>query len=442
MVNTITVNVSSAVVAPTRQGFGKIAVPSYNAAWTGALWRDYASEAEMIVDYPTSGMYERVKMRNAKAQSPAPETLRFFRAPSKPTQVVTLSAITPATRLGYVYQVQVDGPGFSALVSYTADGTPTDAEYAAGMVTALNGVAGKNYTASGAASPVTITSNTAGALFSIEVLDPLAQRMDDLTTNPGIENDIAAAMLQSSDFYFVDAPPIGSRVFMTPLATWVESNGRMMVFSTSATDAITTTSGADDAMERAKTNGLKRTGVVYHRSPLANFGGAWMAKVAPKDPGKVNFAHKLVALAPQYALNSTWVANILAKNGNGYDRSDSGRFKTFWGTAGDGTFLDQTRSIDWLVYEIKRATALLLEDEDIVLWTRSGFNLIEGRIDQALDAGVTQGIVSPDFPRTITLPNVDLISSDVRNSRIMPPIAVSCTGAGAVNRLTINLNFL
>lgn len=443
MAETVVVNVSQSLIPTTEVGFGTMLVPSHNAAWSGSLVRSYASEAEMLTDFPVTTLPERAKMRAWSSQSRRGAALKFARVAAKPTTTYSLSAVTPTGKPSYAYQVRVAGVGFAeTLLTYTSDASPTDAEYAAGMVAALNGVAGRNYTAAGAASPITITGTSPGAWFAVEVLDPDTQSVVETTPDPGIAADLAAAFLEDPDFYFIDPIP-GSKAYVVACANWVQANGRMLIAGVSDSAVVTAAPLAvDDVADRVKTNNYSRTGVLYHRAPQAFAATAWVGDVSPSAPGSVNFAHKVLAGVPGYRLTTTHETNALAKNASAYTRNSEGRFVTLYGTAGDGSFLDDTRSIDWLVYTIRRQVSAVLTNNRIVSYDDAGLALVESAVVRAMGLGVDAGVVNGSFPRTITMPVLADIDSATRLSRVLPPVSVSYTRGGALNKITINLQVL
>lgn len=443
MAENITVNVSASLIPTTEVGFGVTLIPSTNAAWSGALVRSYASEAEMATDYPVSTMPERVHARAFFSQSRRAPVLKFCRVATKPTTIYTLAAVTPTSKPSYAYQVRVSGHGFAeTLVTYTSDATPTDAEYAAGMVAALNAVAGRNYTAAGSTSPITITGNSAGAWFTIEVLDVDTQAVTETTADPGIAADLAAAFIEDPDFYFV-SPLSSSKAYLVACAGWVEANGRMMLAPVSDSAAFTAAvTVADDPADRIKTNGYKRTGALLHRAPQAAAATAWVGDVSPDAPGRVNFAHKPLAGVPSYRPTSTHEVNAFAKNASVYTRNSEGRFVVLYGTAGDGSFLDETRETDWMVYTVRRKCAALTTSLRKLPYDQGGLAQVEAAIEEAIGEAITAGVVNPSFPRVIVMPTLDAISDAQRLSRHLPDVSITYTRGGAVNRITINMAVL
>ena len=129
MAETVVVNVSASLIPTSEVGFGTVAVPSFNAAWSGPRMRSYGLESEMLVDFPVATSPERAKMRAWSSQSRKGATLKFFRCDTKPTIAYQLAAVAPTTTPSYKYQLRVAGQGFTeTLVEYTSDATPTDAE--------------------------------------------------------------------------------------------------------------------------------------------------------------------------------------------------------------------------------------------------------------------------------------------------------------------------
>jgi hypothetical protein len=230
--------------------------------------------------------------------------------------VFQLSAVSPTTNLTYQYKVLVKGDGFAdATVTFTSDGTPTDAEYAAGMVTALNAVAGKNYTAAGATSPITITGNTAGAWFSIQVADVTTQQVVETTADPGIAADLIAITAENPAWYGL-LLGCNSLLLGQAAAVWVEANNRQLFAASNDSRTVTTTTGTGDLLDVLKTNSYTRSSGWYHPDPAAFMHAALLGKCFPFEPGSVNFAFKTLAGIATFSMTSTHRTNITARNAN------------------------------------------------------------------------------------------------------------------------------
>lgn len=139
---TFTIQVNNAGVS--QQGFGTALIPSYSATWP-EYTRTYTQYADVLSDF-AAGTPEALMANALFAQSPHPEQIKIGRCTLKPTLQYTIGAIVVSN--SYAYKIQVDGPGITSTeATYTSDSTATMQEIHNGLVTALNAVVGKNYTA-------------------------------------------------------------------------------------------------------------------------------------------------------------------------------------------------------------------------------------------------------------------------------------------------------
>lgn len=162
---TFTIQVNNAGVS--QQGFGTALIPSYSATWP-ELTRTYTQYADVLVDF-AAGTPEALAANALFAQSPHPETVKIGRCALKPTMQYTIGAITVSN--SYAYKIQVDGPGVTSTeATYTSDASATTQEIHNGLVTALNAVVGKNYTATFAPlaslTPKVFTAANATEIFT------------------------------------------------------------------------------------------------------------------------------------------------------------------------------------------------------------------------------------------------------------------------------------
>ena len=122
----------------------------------------------MAADFPNATGPEQRAATAYFAQSPHPPKLMIGRGANKPTKTMNVSSQNAATSPNYPYVLNVHGDGVTdASPTYTSDGTPTVQEWANGMLTALNAVASKNFTA--AFSPLAFTSKTFTYAFANEL---------------------------------------------------------------------------------------------------------------------------------------------------------------------------------------------------------------------------------------------------------------------------------
>lgn len=431
----VTLNITQNTVGPTRAGFGTGMHLSYTAAWAERT-RTYSQLTDVAVDFPTTTGPEYRAATAYFSQNPAPAKLMIGRGANKPTKIVQLSAVAPTANLSYAYKVAVKGTGFAdTTVTFTSDATPTDGEYAAGMVIALNAVVGKNFTAAGVTSPVTITGNTPGAWFSIEVLDVNYQTTTETTADPGIAADLTAITAENSDWYALHTA-FNSKLYGIAAATWIEANSK--IYTPASNDTVivnTATTGTADIMDQAKTNAYTRTLVTYHRDPSSFSDAAILGKCLPYEPGSETWAFKTLAGVPSFAMTGTHRANIIARNGNSYE-STAGVAITFQGKVGSGDYLDITRGLDWLRDDMSKAIFGALIGSAKIPYTDAGIAVIESQVRGSLRRAADKGIILDDF--TVTVPTAASVAAIDKASRTLNNVKFKATTQGAVHKGNVN----
>lgn len=160
---TLTLQVNNSGVS--QLGFGTPLYVSYNATFPEMV-RTYSQYADVLADF-AAGTPEADIANALFSQSPHPVAFKIGRGTNKPTLQYTVGAIL--VNNSYKYGIQVDGPGITSTeADYTSDSTATTQEIHNGLVTALNAVVGKNYTA--AFAPLVFTSHTFTADSTNDVL--------------------------------------------------------------------------------------------------------------------------------------------------------------------------------------------------------------------------------------------------------------------------------
>lgn len=125
-------------------GFGTPLILSHSATWVERT-RTYGSMLDVVADWAV-GTPEYGAANALFAQSPCPQQIKIGRAALKPTQQYAIGAIQAIN--SDPYSINVVGPGITtSTATYTSDSTATTQEIHNGLVTALNAVTGKNYTA-------------------------------------------------------------------------------------------------------------------------------------------------------------------------------------------------------------------------------------------------------------------------------------------------------
>jgi hypothetical protein len=429
----VTLSITQATANLTRAGLGIAMHLSYTPTWSERS-RTYNSYTGVIADFPITTGPEARSALAYFSQNPQPSALIIGRGANKPTKTVQLSALNPTTNLTYTYKVNVKGTGFAdTTVSFTSDGTPTDAEYAAGMVTALNAVASKNYTAAGATSPITITGNAVGNWFSIEVCDVAYQTTTETTADPGVAADIAAVLAENPSWYALQTA-FNSKAYGVACAAVIEATGSKIYVAASndTSTVLVATTGTADLADQCKTNAYGRTSVHYHRDPSAFFDAGLLGVCLPFDPGTETWAFKTVAGVGTFPMTATHRANITARNANSYENV-AGLNISFNGMLGSAQFIDFRRASDALQDDMSKAVFAALAANPKLPYTDTGIAVIKSVMTGSLMRfSRPGGFLVPNF--TVSVPKAANVSSADKAARVLNNCTFAATSQGAVHK--------
>jgi hypothetical protein len=439
--NYVTVTISKNAAGVTRVGFGTLCVLSQTAAFAERI-RSYSNDAAVAVDFANSRSPERRASAVHFGQGTSPKKLKIGRRANKSTLIYQFSVVT--VRNLYTYQLAVTGDAFDrTVVSFTSDGTATDPEIIAGLVIALNAVVSKNYTATGAASPGSMTASVAGGWFSVEVINPDDLKVVMTHADPGVTADVTAIALADADFYmvynFTNASAEG-----TALATWTEANKRIFMCDGCETDTINTAAaGGTDLFKTLNTAARARTYTFWHHR-LDQMPGAGLAgRCLPLDPGTEAWHDKTIAsVDPTGFMTDTHRANIVARKANGYEPV-AGIGVTFQGTMTDGSFLDITRLLDAFAQDASLSIFTAKVNSNKIGYDNPGIRKIANEFRGSINrfAGPTQGF-NADTIQVVVPRSEDIPAGGAdRTARILNGISgfVQATGAIAVVNVAINV---
>lgn len=434
----VTITITQNTVGITRAGFGVPLILSATAAFTERI-RFYTDLAGVAVDFATTTSAEYLAAQAMFSQSPSPSRIAIGRSALKPTLAYQLSAITPTSNISYQYKLTVRGKGFAdTVVTFTSDATPTDAEYAAGIVSALNAVASKNYTAAGASSPVTITGNAAGDWFSIEVADPATQKVNMSHADPGVATDLAAVNLENANWYALYTL-YNSKAYAIAAAAWIESAGmKIYVCESNDTNSVITAVGNTELLDTIKTNAYARTLGFYHPSPANMAGAALLGRCLPLDPGSVTFFGKTLAGVTPVSLTATHRQNLTDRRASSYE-TVAGVNITFGGQVGSTTtgFLDVRRDLDFIQDDMTKAVFGAMVGADKIPFTDPGIAIIEAEVRGSLKRATDKGILAENPAFVVTVPAAADVDTANKSARTLPNVKFSATLAGAIHKVQL-----
>lgn len=197
----VTITVDSVGIA--RAGFGVMLIPSYTATWLERT-RTYEDIGDVSADF-ASGTPEYLSAGAAFAQSPRPEKVIIGRFANKPTQQYTIGQAQVVNSTAYAINVTAPGATPTNPVTYTSDASATAQEIHNGLVTALNAVTGKNYTAT--FSPLaSLTPKVFTAANGTEIFTSAAHGLNTGDGPVWVSNSggaLPAGLVASTDYYVI-----------------------------------------------------------------------------------------------------------------------------------------------------------------------------------------------------------------------------------------------
>jgi len=398
----LTVNVSTAPIAPVQPGFGTMLILGSARAAIGtfgsALLQYYANTAAMLTSGFLSTDPEYLAAAAAFSQTPAPPQVAVGRRVNLPTQKFALTVLSggntvwvattpyvagnrvvnggnvyvctsPGTsagsggpsgtgsgiidggviwsfdhvNTGKVYTVTVAG----VAKSYAALAADTNALIATGLAAAIGTPSG--FGAAGAvAAIVTLTSSAPGNWLRLSVTAPNVDLDCQQThVDAGIVSDITNIQAADNTWYGV-VSVWSSTAEVTALAAYIESNGKL--YDAGSQDSTCLSAGGGIA-GTLKTSAYVRSPVWYHQDNGAFLDAAIMSNRFTYAPGSENWMFVTLAGVPVMNLTATQVVNLKASNCNYY--YSVGVSVTATGITPSGQFIDTVRGRDWLASRIQ-----------------------------------------------------------------------------------------
>jgi hypothetical protein len=441
----VSLTITQDTVGIARAGFGVPLILSCNATFPERV-RTYTDLPGLVDDGFATTSPEYLAASALLSQSPHPETIAVGRAVGKPTMryKVTVSSVANA----HTYSLLVKGPNLTeTTVSYTSDGTATDGEICAALVTALNAVLDDDgvtpqsvYTAAGATSPISITGQATGNWFSVESLEPAYLKIEQDHDEPAttLATDLDAIELEYSDWYVL-ITLYNSDAYVKAAAAWIEasSNPKLYAAEVNASETVTLAAGGGDTADDLETLAYARTFVCYHPSPYDMFAAAWCGKVLPLEPGSETWKFKALSGVDPVSTTSTHRTNLRAKKAN-WIQTVAGRNITMEGTTADGDFIDVQRGLDWLNDDMTKAVFGALAGANKVPMTNAGIALVENEVMGSLKRAFNKGIIDALEKDAVVVPKVKDISTANRALRLLPDIKFKCRLAGAIHKVQIS----
>ncbi len=341
---------------------------------------------------------------------------------------------SPATAVGNAVQVASSTTGETSKVQVTG-GTanavldfPTELSQGASFIdsTSENDV------------DITITAN-AGRIVPIDMLDMRIEDLtyEDVTVNPGIEDDLNAIVDADPDWYGL-AIDSNSPAEVEAAVAWLETQRRIGVFSTANSEAFDPEAD-DDLLSTLKAAAYTRSTVIASKHKNNDHRAtAWLSEELVKTPGSSTWAFKTLTGIEVDRLTSAEFAAVQAKYGSTYT-SVGGVNITFEGKTPANEYMDIPHFIDKLHSDIQLAVFALLTTNDKLPYTDYSVELVKNTILAVLIRATKrpiEGLRANPAP-TVTAPLVADIDIADRAARRLPDVEFSAELSGAIHKLVI-----
>lgn len=430
--NHVTISITQNTVAVQKEGFGIPLIMSHGVpAGFVERYRVYTNTNGMITDGFLADSAEVLAATAMFSAEEAPDKIAVGRMDLDPTLVYEL---TPTVLNSQTYSVKVQAPGVpEEQLDFTSDASATATEIVDGLLALVNGVVGKNFTATNVADVLTITGDAAGNWFSVEVLDVTKLSSEMTHADPGVATDLAAIALENNDFYGVYSL-YNSAGYITATATWTEAQRKVYLPNSSDTDIIALAAGNSDIADTLNTAARDRTGLMFHPSEAKMAGAALLGRWLASEPGELTTKFKTLPGVPVYTLTATQRANVIAKKANLYERA-GGVNITAEGTMASGEFMDTIRDLDWVEVDMSARVFAVLAAAKKIPFTDKGIRLVTKEVKGTLTEAVTRGIFAAGF--SVTAPKASEVSAQDKANRTLPDINWSATQAGAIHTVDV-----
>lgn len=240
-----------------------------------------------------------------------------------------------------------------------------------------------------------------------------------------------------NDWYFVI---LTSRVAadIEAVGGWTNANEKLFGISMGSSDdsvavAQITTVSSNLASDRCF--------ILAHQDPSKFADAAWIGKMGPKNPGSATWKFKNLNGIPDSGYGTSDIATLEDGNVNTYVEK-FGILQTTEGKTTSGTYVDITRSKDWLKARMEEAVMFVLINNDKVPYDDTGISMVVDAVKSVLKQALTNGIIAKDEMGNglfnITAPARADIPVNDRANRILPDIKWDATIAGAIHKVKID----
>lgn len=428
----VNLQIAAGTKVPTRLGFGTPLLMAYHSVTPNRIEVVKSPKSVTDLGFATTSPVYRMALK-AFSQNPRPSQLLIGKRTRAYTQTVRI--LPKNATEGYTYDFDViDASGVKTAISYVVVNGDTVAAICtalAALITPVNGC-----TATAAATYVEIEADT-GTLVNLKRLPPIsAMEVSDVTTDPGIADDLAEIEALDATTWYAVALDSNSRAEIESAAAFMEARRKLLAFNT--TDSDVAKAGSGDIASTLKSAAYGRTLPLFSATELLSYSAlAWLGAMLPLDPGSATWAFKTLATVTADTLTDGQLTQLAAKNVSSYTNV-GGINITYQGQSPAGEFIDVTQFCDWLHARTQERVFGTMANAKKVPYTDTGVDLLRNDILAVLKEGIKIGGLSPDPAPVVTAPKVADVDPAVRASRRLPNVEFSAKLAGAIHALDIS----
>jgi hypothetical protein len=416
----IDISISLSTKTITQQGFG-IPMIVGESMKLDRRAKEYADISEVAEDFAEGDT--EYKMAEAEfSQEKTPEKVIIGKK-----VVLASAAVTSATRVGAsgtnAKRATIVQTGSNAEVGATATITGFSTSEYNSTPTVVEVVDEDTYVVEYASALVSGTASGSGSAALSETWSNAIQKIYDYNS------DWYCAILTSA----VEADILSA-------AAKIESLKRMLVVRSSDSDNKDSAE-TGSVLYQLKALNYDRTAFFYSGNVSTQFiDAAVTGRNLPVTPGSDNWSFKELVGVAADNLQSSEANAILNNNGNTYEVY-AGRSITRFGKVVSGEYIDIIRGADWLKARLQENLFSLLINNEKVPMEDVGTDMVENNMREIFEEAVANRFIARDGDGkglyTITVPDIDDVSTQDKLNRLLSGVTFSGTLSGAINKIGI-----
>lgn len=435
--NIVEVTVTADGTPISRQGFGTLAIVTAQGAAALAV-ETFTSLAAVGTAYGVSSPRYRAAQA-AFSQSPRPKRIKFIDTTLAAAQ--TVDVVVQAFADGTVTSVKLYmHNGTTETYSQTAS-SQTAAQIATALAASIStGSTLVSATASGAT--ITITNDTDGQLFFVEMVSNL-DAYDDNTADPGYATALTSALALDADWYGL-CVDVNSEAIVDAVAAWAEANERLFIGCVADGREL----GASGTIGSGLVaSAYDRTALLWHSRPWQYAGVAWMAaRLIDPDQGQQTWAFATLAGITVDTLTPTERGYLDGDRTNFYVELagrnvilSSSATLPGGGFVASGEWIDVIHGTDWLRVRTQEDIATLILNAGKLPFTQGGIDAVGAALSRRLKQAERIGFLLAGSS-SVSVPNLADVSSADRQARTLNNVTASAQYASAIHKVALNIS--